>query len=239
MPAPTVFISYSHDSPEHENHVLDFANQLRRDGIDCSLDQYEVSPPEGWPKWMDRQIARSDFILLICTETFFRRVMDDEKPGTGRGVKWESTLTYQHLYNDDTLNTRFIPILFDSGIEKYIPTPLQGATYYRVPQQYDDLYRRLTNQPRTIKPEIGKLKALPSRERKADYLGVKIFLAKLPSTSPDLFGRERELALLDAAWESPPPSNSPRFAGGELTKANVLTLVAWGVWARARSSTNG
>jgi nucleoside phosphorylase/tetratricopeptide (TPR) repeat protein len=43
---------------------------------------------------------------------------------------------------------------------------------------------------------------------------VKISLAKLPSTSPDLFGREKELAALDAAWANP--------------QANVLSLVAWG-----------
>ena len=50
MTHPTVFISYSHDSPEHVDRVLAFANQLRRDGIDCTLDQYKESPPEGWPK---------------------------------------------------------------------------------------------------------------------------------------------------------------------------------------------
>ena len=43
---------------------------------------------------------------------------------------------------------------------------------------------------------------------------VKISLAKLPSTNPDLFGREKELAVLDAAWKNP--------------QANVLSLVAWG-----------
>jgi hypothetical protein len=43
---------------------------------------------------------------------------------------------------------------------------------------------------------------------------VKISTAKLPSTSSDLFGREKELAILDASWADP--------------HTNVLTLVAWG-----------
>ena len=42
----------------------------------------------------------------------------------------------------------------------------------------------------------------------------KISTAKLPSTSSDLFGREKELAALDEAWADP--------------HTNVLTLVAWG-----------
>ncbi len=54
----------------------------------------------------------------------------------------------------------------------------------------------------------------------------KISTAKLPSTSPDLFGREKELALLDAAWSHPPLSTTGEGRGGG--KTNVLSLVAWG-----------
>jgi hypothetical protein len=61
MTKPTVFISYNNDSPEHADRVLALADQLIKDGINCILDQYETSPPEGWPKWMDRHIAKSDF----------------------------------------------------------------------------------------------------------------------------------------------------------------------------------
>ena len=32
-----VFVSYSHDSPEHAERVLDFAEALRDDGIDAEL----------------------------------------------------------------------------------------------------------------------------------------------------------------------------------------------------------
>jgi SEFIR domain len=35
-----VFISRRHDSPEHEERVLDLANYLRAGGIDCAIDQY-------------------------------------------------------------------------------------------------------------------------------------------------------------------------------------------------------
>jgi tetratricopeptide (TPR) repeat protein len=165
---------------------------------------------------MDRHIAKSDFVIVICTETYYRRVMGEEEPGKGRGVKWESTLAYQHIYSADAENIRFIPVLFESGKAEYIPTPLQGATYYYVDteQGYEDLYRRLTDQPRTVKPELGKLRKLPPRERKHDFFAVRVSLAKLPSTSPDLFGREEELALLDAAWENP--------------QTHIVSLVAWG-----------
>lgn len=205
MTAPTVFISYSHDSPEHADRVLAFADRLVQEGIDVILDQYESSPHEGWPRWMDKHIRSANFVLMICTEIYFRRVMGEEEKGTGLGVKWEGNLIYQHIYNADTTNTRFIPILFEYCKIEHIPTPLQGATHYPVytSDGYEDLYRCITNQPRTKKPQLGKLRQLPPRERKPDYLGIKISLAKLPSTSRDLFGRDKELAALDAAWARP------------------------------------
>ena len=43
-----VFISYSHDSPEHMDRVWNLSERLRGDGIDCVIDQHEAAPEEGW-----------------------------------------------------------------------------------------------------------------------------------------------------------------------------------------------
>jgi TIR domain len=89
---PRVFISYSHDSDDHADRVLALADRLRAEGIDVALDQYEISPPEGWPSWMDRQVRESDFVLVVCTEIYLRRAERREEPGAGHGVTFESTL---------------------------------------------------------------------------------------------------------------------------------------------------
>ena len=163
---PKVFISYSQDSPEHEDRVLAFSNRLRADGIDCNLDQYEISPPEGWPRWMDRQIHEADFVLLICTPTYFRRVMGQEQPGKGHGVAWESTLIYQYIYNAVTMNIKFIPVLFEGAGISDIPTPLQGASHYSAftEASYKVLCHRLRNLPRAVKPPLGEKPAPRERE---------------------------------------------------------------------------
>ena len=166
---PKVFISYSHDSKEHQDRVLALSDKLRSEGIDCSLDQYEDSPPEGWPKWMDRNIKKSDFVLVVCTEIYYSRVMGtDEK---GMGIKWESSLIYQHLYNAGANNTKFIPIYFKDGKFEHIPEPLQGSTFYNVDEEeeYDKLYWRLRG-VKTKKPELGKLRKLPEKERKTLFI---------------------------------------------------------------------
>jgi hypothetical protein len=50
---PRVFISYSHDSTEHKELVLRFAQRLRKDGVNAQIDQFvRGRPTEGWPRWM-------------------------------------------------------------------------------------------------------------------------------------------------------------------------------------------
>lgn len=165
---PKVFISYSHDSHEHADRVLGLANRLRAEGIDSALDQYETSPPEGWPRWMDRQVDESDFVLMVCTQTYYRRVMDREEAGVGLGVRWEGNLIYQHLFDAETSNRKFVPILFDGAKPADIPRPVRGATFYFVDTDggYESLYRRLTNQPKTARPELGQLRQITSRPRR-------------------------------------------------------------------------
>jgi hypothetical protein len=88
-PPPKVFLSYSHDSPEHMDRVLELCDRLRAGGVDAWLDQYETAPEEGWPRWCARRVAEADFVLVVCTEVYERRFRGAEAPGTGLGVSWE------------------------------------------------------------------------------------------------------------------------------------------------------
>ncbi|MDJ0799104.1 MAG: toll/interleukin-1 receptor domain-containing protein, partial [Calothrix sp. MO_167.B12] len=108
--SPKVFISYSHDSPEHKDRVLQLADKLRKDGIDCNIDQYEQSPPQGWPRWANDEIDAADFVLIICTEQYNRRFRGNEEIGKGKGVTWEGAIVTQHLYDTQGNNTKYVPI---------------------------------------------------------------------------------------------------------------------------------
>ena len=112
MSAKKVLISYSHDSRDHQQRVLVFANQLRMSGVDAIIDQYVTAPPDGWPTWMESQIRTSDFVLLICTRTYLDRVERREQPGKGLGVLWEAKLVYNELYAGTALEQKFVPVVF-------------------------------------------------------------------------------------------------------------------------------
>jgi hypothetical protein len=182
---PKVFISYSHDSPEHSARVLEFANALRREhGVDVELDQYHVRPEHGWPHWCEEQLRaeNAEFVLLVCTETYRQRVENKVPADEGHGVYWEGAIIYDYLY-DAKGNRRFIPILFDGAKSDCIPRPIRSHTRYSIAtfslddDGYHKLYRELTRQPAVEKPSLGErialgpaspiLSPLPVREVKA------------------------------------------------------------------------
>jgi len=164
---PKAFISYSHDSAEHDERVRALADRLCGDGVDCTIDQYHPHPQEPWPRWMDRQIEEADFVLVVCTETYLRRAKGLEPPGVGLGVTFESVLIIQDLYDAGMWNEKFFPILFDGSSPQFIPKPLRGYTHYRADTEsgYESLLRYLRNEPKVKKPEVRPgtpLSSIPS-----------------------------------------------------------------------------
>jgi hypothetical protein len=194
MKSPTLLISYSHDSEEHRNRVAQLANQLRQDGINCWIDQFEPHPSQGWPMWMEQQVAQADFVFLVCTDRYLKRFNGTEDPGVGRGVMWESILIRNELYEGGHHNSKFIPIGFEPGFEKFIPARLRGDSHYRLDRfsfddsNYTSLYRYLTGQTGVHADDLGPTVQLPTLQPKnciADVAGVRaasrLLLASLAS----------------------------------------------------------
>ena len=161
--SPKVFISYSHDSPEHRQHVLGLAERLRTDGVDAEIDQYVAgTPEEGWPRWMLNRLDWADFVLVVCTETYYRRFRGHELPGSGKGADWEGNLITLGIYNKKSRTTKFVPVLFKSEDETFIPEPLSGQNSYVLDseERYDNLYAFLVGQAGVLARKLGSIKTL-------------------------------------------------------------------------------
>lgn len=173
-PTARVFISYSHDSDTHREFVRNLANDLRRDGLDCQIDQYVNGfPPEGWQRWMENQIEQADFVLIVCTPLYLQRYRGNDPDG-GRGVNFEGVVISQTLYDHYYRNTKFIPVIPVQGSLDDVPLPLKGYTTYTLPRDYASLYRLLTNQHATPAPEIGGMIYLPPETGSGLALNVNI-----------------------------------------------------------------
>lgn len=157
-----VFISYARESVEHARRVLELAQKLRGDGVDCSVDQFVLGgPPEGWPRWMQRQIEDAVCVLIVCTDTYKRRFEGREVPGQGEGADWEGILVLQHLYETRSFNKRFIPILFEGSTVDDIPFALKPYTHFVWPLNYTDIYRVLTGQSGALASPLGAKRLMP------------------------------------------------------------------------------
>jgi hypothetical protein len=158
---PQVFVSYSDDSPTHAKRVLELAQWLRSHGVDAHIDQFEDSPEEGWPRWIVRQIREAEFVLVIATPHYLALCEGEEARTSGGDslVRFKSHLSLQELHESGGRNRKFIPVLYEGdAIVESVPLPLRGATCYRLPTQLDDLYRRLTGQPKVRRAPLGVLK---------------------------------------------------------------------------------
>lgn len=178
---PKVFVSYSHIDSKYEQQMLDFADRLRRDGIDANIDLYEDAPSEGWPRWMENQIACSDYVLVVASESYWKKCYEAQ----AKGISWEVNIVYQTIYNANCKTSKFIPVFWNKGDDKYIPTPIRAYTHYNIGTEngYQDLWKRLLGISKHQKPELGdvdihKYDPLPKKPRRMMFFTTPIDVEK-------------------------------------------------------------
>lgn len=165
-----IFISYSHDSDDLCDRVLELSNYLRTCGIDSVIDQYEESPPEGWPRWMETQIREAEFVLVVCTSNYQEKAILKVHTDVGLGVKWETNLILNQLYQTGTVTSKYIPIVFSDSDVKFILDPLKGQTYYNLAysERRDALRNRLLGIKANKKSPLGYFIPKEEKEVKSD-----------------------------------------------------------------------
>jgi hypothetical protein len=155
--SPTLFISYSWDNDGHKTWVKDLAAQLRRDGVDVKLDQWNVVPGDQLPAFMEKSIREIDYVLIVCTPDYKQK--SDNRRG---GVGYEGDIITGEIYQHQN-HRKFIPVLRLGNFRDSAPSWLAGK--YSVDlradsdweRNYNDLLTTLLN-TRETPPPLGKPK---------------------------------------------------------------------------------
>ena len=102
---PRAFISYSHDSLEHKAWVEHLARNLRANGVDVALDQWDLQPGEDAALFMEQGVTSADWVLIVCTDPYVRKANE----GRG-GAGYEKMIMTAELVTDQT-TSKFIPLI--------------------------------------------------------------------------------------------------------------------------------
>ncbi len=121
MPS-TVFISYCWDTVSEKNEawVEYLAKKLQADNIRIILDKWDVLPGDPIAHFMQRAIADSDKVLIVCTPGY-KQKCDNNRGAAG----YESNIiATQILLTAD--HRKFITIIKEGSEQMAVPIGLQG-----------------------------------------------------------------------------------------------------------------
>lgn len=150
---PKVFISYSWTSEEYKEVVLQLADKLRRDGVDVTLDQWDLKPGNDRFVFMEHSIEQSDKVLVLCDKGYV-----DKAANRKGGVGTETTIITPEVYGNYK-QEKFIPIIMDSF--DTVPTYMKNAIGidYRFENRekgYQEILRAVYECPVSVKPQLGQ-----------------------------------------------------------------------------------
>jgi formylglycine-generating enzyme required for sulfatase activity len=166
---PRVFLSYSHDSEAHKGWVRQLAERLVANGVEVTLDQWDLKPGMDVVLFGETAIREADRVLMVCSPTYVRKA-EQRRSGTGQ----ECLIVSAHMARQaDT--RKFIPLLRHPELQ---PLPQAQPDQKLIP---DFLGPRLwvdfrddTGFEQSLKELLHDLFELPRYQKPA--LGVNPFL---------------------------------------------------------------
>ncbi len=153
---PKIFISYAWESDEFKGWVKNLAIQLRNNGIDAKLDQWEVIPGDQMPLFMEKSVRENDYVLIICTPKY--KLKSENRIG---GVGYEGDIMTAEVLKSSN-HRKFIPILQSGTKDTSLPSWLQGKYFidlsdsYHFEKNFEDIITTVLN-VREEAPPIGPI----------------------------------------------------------------------------------
>ncbi|KAF5437017.1 TIR domain-containing protein [Candidatus Methanophagaceae archaeon] len=207
MTRPTVFTSYSHKDEAWKDRLVTHLGVLQQEGILDLWDDRRIGAGADWYQKIEEAIARASVAVLLVSADFLtsKFILSKEIPDL--------------LERKDKEGLRIFPVIIKPCAWKHVKwltrmnlrpkdgRPIQGGSESQIETD-------LAAIAEDIAGIIGPIAEMPEIEGYIPLGPERISLAKLPSTNPELFGRDNELKLLDEVWDN--------------TAINIICLAAWG-----------
>lgn len=163
MSSDKTFISYCWTTPEHEEWVLNFAEELVSAGVDVILDKWELKEGHDLIGFMERMVTDPSVkkVIMVCDKAYAERA-----DGRSGGVGTETQIISQKVYANQN-QEKFVAVILekDSAGNAYVPAYYTSRKYIDLSpdadysKNYETLLRWIYNKPLYVKPAIGSMPA--------------------------------------------------------------------------------
>jgi len=158
---PSVFISYSWTTPDHEAWVLQLANDLSQSGVHPVLDKWDLREGEDPALFMERMVNDPGIhkVILVCDRKYKEKA--DARTG---GAGTEAQIISPALYGaGEKRNTKFVAVLAEKNENGggFVPTYYGGRIYIDLSdesersERFEQLVRWVFDKPVHVRPAIG------------------------------------------------------------------------------------
>jgi hypothetical protein len=157
---PKAFISYSWTTPEHEQWVIDLADQLGDSGVHVLLDKFDLREGNDSLAFMERMVNDPDVkkVLLICDKKYSEKTNSREG-----GVGTEAQIISPRIYAGSEQN-KFVAVIKERDEEgtAYVPTYYTSRIYIDLSDQekwadeFEKLLRWIYDKPLYQRKTIGE-----------------------------------------------------------------------------------
>ena len=209
MDKPTIFISYSHKDEKWKDLLLPHLKMLQQEGHIMKIwDDREIAYGDNWYDRIEEVMKDADVAVCLISADYL---------ASDFCVKEEIPYLLERRKSEGML---MVPVLLRPCAWEAISWLRQLQIIPRddkpVSTDYSETYEVVfTDLARSILEYLKTSNAKPFTPRPPLWSPPeKCDIHRMPVTGAELFGRQKELELLDEAWES--------------DEINVVSLVAWG-----------
>ena len=150
--SPKVFISYCWKNKTYQDKVLHLAERLRENGVDVTLDQWDLRPGQDMNAFMEMSIRDAEKVLILC-ESKYTEKADARKGGVGK----ETTIITPEVYGRYR-QEKFIPVVMENpaSFPAYLKSAMAVFYVTEAEEEFDKLLRSIYEVHKE-KPPLGKI----------------------------------------------------------------------------------
>lgn len=196
MARPTVFISYSHKDEIWKDLIVKHLCPLEEKGVIVTWNDRQIAGGDDWFLEIQKALSSASIAVLIVSPDFLQSdfIHSEEVPllltrHAKQGVRIFPVIAKPCDWLSVDWLSRFNARPKDGRPLSTVDQVEAEADLVNIAQEINTLLEYSG-----IRPQVPRFVPLPPD---------RIALARLPSTSVQLFGRKEELSFLDKCWEDP------------------------------------